>query len=58
MRPESVPAPSPAPFHHPYYETPRTRDLRRFREEIRAAVAAADAQRRRLAGVRILEARA
>lgn len=57
MRPESIPTPPPPPFRHPHFETPRARDLRRFREEVRAAIAAADAQRRRLAGVRILEAR-
>lgn len=57
MRPESVPTPPPSPFRHPHYETPRARDQRLFREEIRAAIAAFDAQRRRLAAVRVLEAR-
>lgn len=56
-RSESVqrPAAAPAPFHHPHFETPRQRQARLFRREIREFIAQAEAQRARLSRVRILE---
>lgn len=56
-RPESVRrAPDAAPFHHPYYETPRQRQFRALKREAREFVAACEAMRARLASVRVLEA--
>ncbi|WP_187967871.1 hypothetical protein [Aquibium microcysteis] len=56
-RSESVqhPAAAPAPFHHPHFETPRQRQARLFRREIREFLRTAEAQRARLSRVRILE---
>lgn len=57
QRSESVPrlAPPPAPFRHPHWESPRERDARLFRREIREYVAVADALRARIAAARVLE---
>ncbi len=49
------PAAAPAPFRHPHFETPRQRQARQFRREIREFIAQAEADRARLSHVRILE---
>lgn len=56
-RSESVqrPALQPVPFRHPHWESPRARQARLFRREIREFIAQAEAQRARLASVRVLE---
>lgn len=40
---------------HPHWESPRDRQRRQFREDIRAHLAECDAQRAALARVRVLE---
>lgn len=55
QRLESVRRSTPPPFRHPYWESPRARDERLFRHEIRAYLAQAENERRRLANARVLE---
>jgi hypothetical protein len=47
---------TPAPLHHPHYETAKARQYRAFQEEVRADIARSDAQRARLTRARVLEA--
>lgn len=45
----------PAPFHHPYWESPRQRQHREAAEELSAYIAMCDARRARLSHARVLE---